>query len=974
MTTQDDLYNTLWDYVYGLLEPDEALALEARITSEHDVARAYAEVRQQADHLQAAARLDIPPVPLKLPDERQHVCPAPQVTTEPLPLRAARWVLAAAALVLVMLSLAVWRESAQLRNSDVLTREEQKLAAAQTRLVAIAPAVIDAEIQQRISVQAVNLLDQPQDGVKLAYKLADVDGIQLAGDNLVTNDHGCADVVLSSEQVSRAKQLELWCEEDSQAVPLQVPLTAAAPRFQTSIVTDKSTYRPGESVYFRSLTLRDLPINYARDFQVRYGMLSADGTTQLATPVSGLTDLGVGSGALRLAENAQAGRFGIVVDSQDAEFPPAAAWFDIAGNTSQMWNKQLLFGKRIYAPGEEVEVKLKAITERGEPAANVQLDLVGTFNGTRIPIDPANGETNRLGEYTAKFNLPATPAVGQAEIKATLSAGGAMESIEQVIQVQDDTVALVRNQPAQAPPEKSYRLLARQSLVDAYAPVPLHVSRGTVSGAAKEQLLVAAMCCDKEVGQRFVEFDDEQTSVDFDLPIAPQAAGPIRVSLYDSDFTSPESIADCWVRRPPANYWKVVANPAQQEDKNTNGEQIWDLQTVDESNTPRSAVLGVCVVADDLANNRAPARPELLVENGVAQKTATLSDSLDDLASYSYTASSPQTPLLARYDNYADVEVAYRSATANWAADRQATLRQYAQMIAGGSVVLLLALIMLVTLRLAGRETYWLPMLTTGAATLLVSISWIGAQVSLPESLLASRFARAVSQPIGESEQLRQMFDQPTQQPQLGTPLNRGLSALHSGVFSEDTLAGRQYLGRNAQSEYFGESLQEGNHYYFAPQDWSLQTHDHLLLFSRYTNGRIAPLPGETSASAGLSFFIKPQVSRLDDHGTEPLHQPENIQEFLPELESKTLQDMKSVSPRNNFNFLLPPRLPVTTFTATNLAASPDTLYWNPLLVTDDQGRAQIRLPQPPTTRKYRLRIDAHGSGRAGELDQVINP
>ena len=73
MTTQDDLYNTLWDYVYGLLEPDEAIALEARITSEHDVARAYAEVRQQADHLQAAARLDIPPVPLKLADERQPV-------------------------------------------------------------------------------------------------------------------------------------------------------------------------------------------------------------------------------------------------------------------------------------------------------------------------------------------------------------------------------------------------------------------------------------------------------------------------------------------------------------------------------------------------------------------------------------------------------------------------------------------------------------------------------------------------------------------------------------------------------------------------------------------------------------------------------------------------------------------------------------------------------------------------------------
>jgi hypothetical protein len=48
-------------------------------------------------------------------------------------------------------------------------------------------------------------------------------------------------------------------------------------------------------------------------------------------------------------------------------------------------------------------------------------------------------------------------------------------------------------------------------------------------------------------------------------------------------------------------------------------------------------------------------------------------------------------------------------------------------------------------------------------------------------------------------------------------------------------------------------------------------------------------------------------------------------------------------------------------------AANSSTLYWNPLLVANDQGEARIRFAVPPGTR-YRIVIDAHGSGRIGSL------
>jgi hypothetical protein len=50
----------------------------------------------------------------------------------------------------------------------------------------------------------------------------------------------------------------------------------------------------------------------------------------------------------------------------------------------------------------------------------------------------------------------------------------------------------------------------------------------------------------------------------------------------------------------------------------------------------------------------------------------------------------------------------------------------------------------------------------------------------------------------------------------------------------------------------------------------------------------------------------------------------------------------------------------------------PETLFWDPFVLTDEQGRATIKLQLPPTDARYRLRIDAHAPGRLGFLEQPI--
>ena len=45
---------------------------------------------------------------------------------------------------------------------------------------------------------------------------------------------------------------------------------------------------------------------------------------------------------------------------------------------------------------------------------------------------------------------------------------------------------------------------------------------------------------------------------------------------------------------------------------------------------------------------------------------------------------------------------------------------------------------------------------------------------------------------------------------------------------------------------------------------------------------------------------------------------------------------------------------------------SEDTLYWEPLLFTDAQGRVTIRIRLPDAAATYRVLIDGHAQGRIG--------
>src|SRR5262245_53944956 len=58
MNDSQQLRESMWDLVYGLLSEEESEALMARIKSDPDTARVYAEARLEADLVARAARVE----------------------------------------------------------------------------------------------------------------------------------------------------------------------------------------------------------------------------------------------------------------------------------------------------------------------------------------------------------------------------------------------------------------------------------------------------------------------------------------------------------------------------------------------------------------------------------------------------------------------------------------------------------------------------------------------------------------------------------------------------------------------------------------------------------------------------------------------------------------------------------------------------------------------------------------------------
>lgn len=234
---------------------------------------------------------------------------------------------------------------------------------------------------------------------------------------------GAEDVVLAVRATAGGATAEL-------AEPIQL----LAPVFTTLVVTDKPLYRPGETVYFRSLTLNRTSLQPpGRDLTIRFELRKPDGTVVENGTLTGTTQAvvnrdgiekpvvgpdgapvrGIACGAFALPAALPGGEYTLLAFELPAGWatpqlpkgatPIGTRKLTVAKYQPEALEKTLEFDATTYGPGDTVRAKL-TVKKQGKPLANSAILVVVT---PKVPNLKQPGTLKADGTATIEFKLPA---------------------------------------------------------------------------------------------------------------------------------------------------------------------------------------------------------------------------------------------------------------------------------------------------------------------------------------------------------------------------------------------------------------------------------------------------------------------------------------------------------------------------------------------------------------------------------------
>jgi hypothetical protein len=641
-----------------------------------------------------------------------------------------------------------------------LRRELAEIAAEHLRLRVSGPAKLQPGLANefRIFTSSVTSGRLP---AQVQFSLYAPDGKKLLlGYNERTDPEGRLLVTIPADKLpATAADLQIVAAQGNRVERVAARLAVAPVRYVTQLATDRPSYRPGDTAYYRWQALSCFGLDADRPFKVQFEIQGPRGSPLAGSGCECVSQQGVAAGVFAIPEGLSAGTYTLVARSSEGQFPeqrrsllvgsgrkgdspisveqkwgpppiPAAAASVAAndpGNPDVSFypeGGQLVAGlvNRVYfvardSSGGPLSVRGKVVDVQGEARASVETAFQGMG---QFHFHPQAGEAYRL-----ELESPAGHSVKLPEVaagrKVVLSTG--------------------------------------VGVFDAGKPLEFNV-RATSDGLP---LMAAAYCRGLLVGQQAFASHAGANEVS----VIPDAAadGVIRLAIYDYSVTPPEPVAQRLVYRRPARRLRVRLAD-RRERYAPGGHASLSLLVTDENDKPVPAVLGVSVVDAalwDPSGSRRPRTPAdllLAADLGRPEDVAALDEFLSgqpksaanlDLFLGTRGAGGPRrTPHAPRedlrhaerdeyfaepdppamFDNLAELEKRYRKSLDAYQAKRTQLLNTVTIMSFFGAGGLVLLAAMLSLLRLAWGLRIWLPALLSAALSLT-----IGTIVLDPESL-----------------------------------------------------------------------------------------------------------------------------------------------------------------------------------------------------------------------------------------------
>jgi uncharacterized protein YfaS (alpha-2-macroglobulin family) len=212
-------------------------------------------------------------------------------------------------------------------------------------------------------------------------------------------------------------------------------------RYLTYVSTDKPIYRPGETLYVRSiplhcLTRQPIPAGQALQAVVEIkgpkGDSVASGISQLKDSVSGFS--------WSIPQAQAGGEYTIHVSYPDTGHPSAERKFDIRAYRAPRLKTQIKFIRDGYGAGDEVVASLHADRAEGGAPTGAPVTVIARVDGAEVFRGAS--KIDDKGNCQARFKLPAEIRRGEGTLAMVIEDGGVVETASKTIPILLQTVDL----------------------------------------------------------------------------------------------------------------------------------------------------------------------------------------------------------------------------------------------------------------------------------------------------------------------------------------------------------------------------------------------------------------------------------------------------------------------------------------------------------------------------------------------------
>ncbi|WP_182869191.1 MG2 domain-containing protein [Rhodopirellula sp. JC639] len=463
---EDELRQSLLELHYGLLDDDEAAALKQRIDTDPTVAQQWAETLLVASKLAAAAKVSAPA----------------NASAPAKPKRALDPSIRPAAVAPITPPLAVHDVSSDDATVDVAdSPNDSAVVAAPDRFLRLWIGSLATAATLAIAISAVRYWDErpPTPQADLHVAVQPVSGIDAGARNefLVAvgpqpadpGDRGTLDpsmpvvpATISFKVLSKGAVLFFGTSQTSGQGParIRVPDDIAIPgdavlhvdanptgreglvrltvpleptRCLTFVSTDRPVYRPGETVFFRSVTLNRRTLAAHIDVPIRYELTDASGAAVQGAILEGVTERGVGNGAFVIPESAAGGTYHLVAKSLDGFFPDQVCELEVRRYRAVRLKTELEFSKRSYSASDRVEATLSVRRADDSIPVAAPVRIRAIVDGE--VVHQATGSLGLNGDLHVAFEMPKVIREGEGTLTIAIDDGSVTETAARPIPI-----------------------------------------------------------------------------------------------------------------------------------------------------------------------------------------------------------------------------------------------------------------------------------------------------------------------------------------------------------------------------------------------------------------------------------------------------------------------------------------------------------------------------------------------------------